>query len=105
MLPNIFWSGFTNQERATAILELEKIINQFGFIIDFKPFSDISISLVIEAEESHVNHLYDALIGYLHMKDFDRLHSASSQERTIYLSVTFSKAMGNLKNEIPAVPG
>ena len=105
MVPNIFWSGFTNRDRTTAIADIEMIINQSGFIIDFKPFSDISISLVIEVQESHIDQLYDALAGYLHMEDFDRLHSVSSQERKIYLNVTFANAMGKLRNEIPAVPG
>lgn len=105
MMPNIFWSGFTREDRTGAIAEIEKIISPFGFIIDFKPFSDLSLSLVIEAEESHIDQLYEALSTYLHMEDFDRLNSTLSRERTIYLSVTFTNAMGNLKNEIPAVPG
>ena len=105
MMRNIFLSEFTREDRTGAIAEIEKIINPFGFIIDFKPFSDISLSLVIEAQESNIDPLYDALTRYLHMEDFERLNSTSPQERTIYLSVTFTNAMGNLKNEIPAVPG
>ena len=105
MMRNIFWSGFTSEDRTGAIAEIEKIINPFGFIIDFKPFSDISLSLVIEAEEAHIDQMYEALSTYLHMEDFDRLNSTLSRERTIYLSVNFTNAMGNLKNEIPAVPG
>lgn len=105
MLPHIFWSGFTSKERAAAILELERIINQFGFIIDFQPFSDISLSIVIEVEESHIDQLHDALAKYLHMNTFDKMPTVSTKERTIYLNVTFSNAKGNLRNEIPAVPG
>lgn len=104
-MQNIFWSGYTNYDRIAAISAIENIVSQFGYIIDFKLYSDISISLVIEAVESHVDSLYEALTSCLHMNDFDRLHSGSSKERTIYLNVTFAKATGNLKNDIPAVPG
>lgn len=104
-MKNIFWTGYCNRERAAAISELEKLVNQYGYITDFKLFSDISIAIKIELEEYKVDKLYDALKKYISLNDFDSVHSVSQAERVIYLNITFMKGTGDLKIDIPAVPG
>lgn len=104
-MKNIFWTGFCNKERIIAISEIENIVNAHGFLIDFKEFSDLSISMIIELDELKVNPLYLALKNYLNLKDFEPVDPSISGEQSVFLNVTFSKGTGNLRIEPPAVPG
>ncbi len=104
-MKNIFWTGFCNQERTAAISDLEKLVNHYGYITDFKLFSDISIAITIELQELNIDKLYNALKKYISLNDAESVNSVSSAERVIYLNITFMKGTGNLKIDIPAVPG
>ena len=104
-MKNLFWTGYCNNERIIAINEIEKIVNTSGFITDFKQFSDISLSIKIELEESNIDKLYQDLKSYMSLKDFDNLNSTSKRERSVFLNITFTKSKGDLRNEIPNVPG
>ncbi|MFZ4464596.1 MAG: hypothetical protein ACOYN5_12160 [Bacteroidales bacterium] len=104
-MKRIFWTAYCYHERIAAIYEIETIINQYGVISDFKRFSDISISFIIELEDRKLDSLYIALQQYLKLNDFEKINSNSNNETVIYLNTTFIHGTGNLKIEIPAVPG
>jgi len=101
----IFWTGYCNNERIIAISKIEKIINSYGYITDFKQFSDISLSIKIELEELNIDKLFNALKDYMSINDFEKINSSSNRERLIFLNVTFVKGTGDLRIEIPAIPG
>jgi len=102
---NIFLTGYSNDERHKAIHEIQSLVSKYGDIIDFKFFSDISLSMVIEINEFKIDKLYDDLSKKLGMNKFEYLNSISQTERTIYLNITFVKGTGSLKIEVPSVPG
>jgi hypothetical protein len=102
---HIFWKAYCNTERNQAITEIQAIISQYGCIVDFQQFSDIALSIRIELEELNVNTLFSALQTYMALDSFENLDSVSSRERQVFLHITFIKGTGNVKNEIPAVPG
>jgi hypothetical protein len=104
-MENLFITGYSNEERHSAIISIKAIIANFGDIVDFKLFSDISLTVVIEVQESKIDKLYEALNQYLTMSHFDFLHSISNKERTIYLNISFTQGTGNLNIEQPSVPG
>jgi hypothetical protein len=105
MNQNIFWTAYTNKDRFVAIGEIEAIVGKFGYITDFRRFSDLSISIQMEVAEYHIDALYDTLAACMSLKEFDKLASASGKERVIYLNVNFIKGTGDVRYEIPAVPG
>lgn len=77
MIPNIFWSGYCFNNRVVAINEIEKIVNKFGWITDYKQYSDISMMLKIEIEEQKIDDLFSILGEYLILNNFDKLNSSS----------------------------
>lgn len=99
------WKGYCNKERNSAISDMESIINAHGFIIDFHMFSDIEICINIEIEECKVFDLYTSLINYISLNEIEEFSSNSKNECKVLLNVTFTKATGNLRIEVPAVPG
>jgi hypothetical protein len=104
-MKHIFWTGYSNNERLASINAIRSIVSRFGDIVDYKLFSDISLTMTIEMEEAKMNTLYDDLKDIISMDAFEYIHSDSTNERTIYFSISFSKGTGNLKIEVPAVPG
>lgn len=105
MINNIFWTGFCKKDRFISISEIEDIINKYGFIYDFKEFSDISISFIISVEEHKINKLFIELNKQISLREFESINSPSINERIVFLNVTFLRGTGNFKVEIPAVPG
>ena len=100
-----FLTGYYDKERIIGISDIEKSINKYGFIIDFKMFSDISISMIIEIEEFKVDALFDELTSYMKMNEFENISTDSKKDCLLLLNVTFTKGTGDLRIEIPAVPG
>lgn len=101
----LYWTGICSKERNQAITQIGAIINRHGFFTDFKLFSDVSLSMVIEIEERKVDALYEELADYLALEDFSPVHSNSAKERIILFHVTFTRGTGNVAREVPAVPG
>jgi tRNA U38,U39,U40 pseudouridine synthase TruA len=104
-MENIFWTGFSYEERHSAISKIQNVVSKYGYIIDFHQFSDISISVVIEVNEFKIDKLHADLKKIIGLKDFESLYSTSAKERMVYLNITFPKGTGNHKIEVPAVPG
>jgi hypothetical protein len=102
---NIFWKGISDDERHAAINKIQIVVSNYGDIVDVHFFSDISLSMKIEIEEIKIGDLYEELKQIIEVQGEDYLNSNSRRERTIFLNVSFSKGTGNLKIDVPAVPG
>lgn len=104
-MENIFWTGYSDEERLAAINTIKTVVATHGDIVDFKLFSDISLTMTIKVKEINIVQLYNELANTIGMDKFEYIHSTSKKERTIYLNITFTKSTGNLIIETPAVPG
>ena len=104
-MEKFFWTGFSNDERHAAINKIQRVISKYGDVVDFHLFSDISLSMTIEIEEFKIDKLYDELTKIIGIQKPEYLNSISKKERTVYLNITFGKGTGNLKIEVPSVPG
>jgi hypothetical protein len=104
-MKNIFWKGYSHAERHAAINMIQNAISKYGYLVDFKLFSDTSMGVSIEIDECKIDGLYDELTKIIDLEDFEHLNSTSTKERKVYLNITFSKGTGNLSIEVPAVPG
>ncbi len=104
-MENIFWTLYTREERHIAINRIQNAVSNYGDIVDFKFFSDISLSMKVEIKELNIDRLYHELKQIIGINDFDILNSTSKRERTVYLNITFGSGTGNLKIEEPSVPG
>ena len=101
----IFWKGYSKEKRHTSIDTIKNIVAKYGDLVDFKFFSDISLTMVIEIEEFKIDNLYSELGKNIEIENFQYLNSTSMKERTVFLNITFSKSTGNLNIETPSIPG
>lgn len=104
-MEKIFWTGISNDERHSAINKIKDVVSKYGYLVDVHLFSDISLNMTIEIEELKIDKLYDELNKLIGVQMPGYLNSISKKERTIYLNITFAKGTGNLKIEVPSVPG
>lgn len=104
-MENIFWTGYSNDERLASISTIKNVVSKYGDIVDFKFFSDISLTMAIEIEEFNIDKLYNELANTLSIDKFENLNSVCKKERKVYLNITFAKGTGNLTIEVPNVPG
>jgi len=100
-MTSIFWTAYSNHERHSIIDAIKRVVANYGDIVDFKLFSDISLTIVIEIEEFKIDNLYDELMNNLGMDKFEYLNSISKKERKVYLNITFTQGSGNLIIETP----
>ena len=108
MIRNLNWQVFTEQERNKAIEELKgKISSHDGYIINSTFFSDLALSLTIEIEEKDILKLYASLADSMKISEsgFDNINASADKEWWIYLNVTFRQGKGDLKIDVPSVPG
>ena len=104
-MKTIYWSGIWNDDRLAGIRRIEGCINQYGAITDFKFFSDLSVSLVIEIGETGIQPLFENLIKIMDISKHDETIPETASEYVILFNVTFTRGSGNLRVEVPAVPG
>lgn len=102
-MENIFWTGFSNDERHNAIDKIQNVISKYGDLTDVHLFSNICLSMTIEIEEFKIDELYNELAKVIAIQNPKYLNSISTKERIIYLNITFSKGIGNLIIEVPSV--
>jgi hypothetical protein len=72
--------------------------------MDFKPFSDLDLSLEISINEDRLPALLKSLQEHFTIDAPDFIVELN-QERLLYLNITFTQSTGNLIVEVPAVPG
>lgn len=101
----IFWTGYCKRDRIAAISEIENCISIYGYITDFKQFSDVSLSICIEVAKSKIDLLYLELSKCIILDDFEWFHSDSEVDCQVFLHISFSQGKGDLKVVIPEVPG
>jgi hypothetical protein len=104
-MKKVYWKGYHRQTRMAGLPAMEAAINRTAFIIDFKPYSDVGLSLVIEVAAHKADALYAELAGLLLMDAHEPLGTASTQDMLVYLHLTFAGGTGNLTHDVPAVPG
>lgn len=102
------WQAYSNKERIKIIESIKETISKSdGYIINFTLFSDLALSLNIEIEENKISDLHSELSKFIKISEPlpDNLNLNSSKEWWILMNISFSKGKGDLKVEIPNVPG
>ena len=102
------WQAYSNKERIKIIESIKETISKSdGYIINFTLFSDLALSLNIEIEENKISDLHSELSKFIKISESlpDNLNLNSSKEWWILMNISFSKGKGDLKVEIPNVPG
>jgi hypothetical protein len=104
-MENIFWTAYSTGDRLTELETIKQTVAGYGDIVDYHMYSDISMAVTIEIAEYKIDALYDALQQVVSMDAVAPLHSQANRERTVFLNISFAKGTGQLRVEVPSVPG
>jgi hypothetical protein len=99
-----YWSGISRDERIKAISDIHAIIDKYAIILNFQRFSDISLSLVLELDESDPGAFKTELSTIIQLDD-TREDKTPEKNVIIYLNVSFTEGTGDLTIEVPHIPG
>jgi len=103
-MKKFYWSAYSNKPSVSNISEIQDIINNYGYIIDFKRYSDLTLALIVEVDECKIEKLYMDLRNHLTLSDWEILQNPSESECILFLNITFS-GTGKIKIEVPDIPG
>lgn len=101
----VYWTGYCHNERISAIQKLETAVQPFGFITDFRRFSDVAITVFIELPGNQLEQLYTELNSIMDMKEWEPDNNTPTKPCEIALEINFGAASGRLSIDTPAVPG
>lgn len=108
MFQKLNWQVYTNDDRNEVIENIKNTISACdGSIMNFNMFSDLAMSFSIETEEHNIIELHKDLSTILKISDFDqkRINQNSKKEWLISMNISFGRGKGELKKDIPAIPG
>lgn len=100
-----YFTACCSSQRITGISDIEKIIVKYGYIIDFKMFSDLSIGFMIETDEQRLVPFFEELKSYMNMNNFEPEYTRLLGDCIVLLNVFFTKGTGDMTIEVPSVPG
>ena len=100
-----FWQAVSNKSKIATLNSIDPIIGNFGFITDFKQFSDISISLQIEIIDTKLQALYCQLKDCINIEKPKESTIENDKEIILFLHISFKESTGDFRIETPAVPG
>lgn len=101
----LYWTGISNDARIEGLDKIKTTVDSFAFIMDFHFFSDLSVSLVISVQSENILPLKLALSTFMNVDDNPLLAVVPNTEHTILFNITFTKGSGNLRIEVPQIPG
>ena len=100
------WIGMTNANRHEAIIRIKNLIHtNNGSIIAFNRFSDLMLSLTVEINEQNLEKLNGGLENIMNITKFEDNQNVANKECLLLINITFGKGTGDLKVEVPKVPG
>jgi phage-related tail protein len=104
-MERLYWKAVCRQNRTEACSVISALANRHGALMDVNFFSDLSASFVVEVEGASVKALYADLQNCLLIDELtdDLLNQLGTY--AIMLHVTFADGTGNLRVQVPAVPG
>ena len=99
---------FSNEDRHKVIEEVKELISiHHGYITHFQLYSDLALVLTLEIEEQYITALHEAFerMAVISEINSELFRHEASKEWIIMLNLSFGQGKGELKVEVPAVPG
>lgn len=100
-----YWTGICAKGRQQAIEAIAQCVNQHGTILNSTLLSDIALNLVIEVDPGKIAALYSDLGSLVRIDGADFSTPESQTTSLLLMSITFTEGSGDLRLEIPDVPG
>ena len=108
MKNKLIWTAYSSKPRIEIIEKIKSIISSNdGYIMNFNMFSDLAMTLNIEIPGDKIIELHNTMNCILKISNIESnsLNQGLKKEWRIFINISFSRGKGELKMEIPTVPG
>jgi len=105
-MKQLYWSAICRKNRTEALAEITEVVGRHATILNFQRFSDLSLGLALELEAGQIAGLKAELEQILLLETPDgQMPGLHEGAFLLMLNISFSQGNGELRLEVPAVPG
>jgi hypothetical protein len=104
-MKRLYWKAICRVDRIKAISILSDIVSRYGTLLDFKKFSDLEMSMLVEVEPSRVRALHEDLSGVMNLEGDRPEDPDAAPDLLVFVHISFPRGKGDLALAVPDVPG
>ncbi len=104
-MKRLYWNAVCRDDRIKAISHISVIASRYGTILDFKKFSDLEMSLLVEVEPSRMAAMHAELSKVMALGGDPPGHPDAASDILVFVHIAFTRGKGDLALEVPDVPG
>ena len=82
-----FWNIFTNKKSTEALHDIEVVVRDFGYIVDYKKFAEDYRILQIEVESVKVAGFYDRLSAAFTVEKYNEISLNRVGDDEVFINV------------------
>ena len=82
-----FWNIFTNKKSTEALHDIEVVVRDFGYIVDYKKFAEDYRILQIEVESVKVAGFYDRLSAAFNVEKYNEISLNRVGDDEVFVNV------------------
>ena len=82
-----FWNIFTNKKSTEALHDIEVVVRDFGYIVDYKKFAEDYRILQIEVESVKVAGFYDRLSAAFNVEKYNEISLNRAGDDEVFVNV------------------
>ena len=82
-----FWNIYTNKKSTEALHDIEVVVRDFGYIVDYKKFAEDYRILQIEVESVKVAGFYDRLSAAFNVEKYNEISLNRAGDDEVFINV------------------
>ena len=82
-----FWNIFTSKKSTEALHDIEVVVRDFGYIVDYKKFAEDYRILQIEVESVKVAGFYDRLSAAFNVEKYNEISLNRAGDDEVFVNV------------------
>lgn len=86
-----FWNISGKGKNYEILSKVEKCANKYGYVVDFKKFSETEFCIIVEVEEHKIEIMFQALKKIVDIEKYNEIFLRRKTEDEVYLNVTVSE--------------
>jgi uncharacterized protein YqgQ len=82
-----FWNIYTSKKSTEALHDIEVVVRDFGYIVDYKKFAEDYRILQIEVESEKVAGFYDRLSAAFNVEKYNEVALRRAGDDEVFINV------------------
>ncbi len=88
-MTRLFWNIYTSKKSTEALHEIEVVVRDFGYIVDYKIFADDYRILQIEVESQKVESFFQTLSNSFRVENYNEISLNRAGDDEVFINLKF----------------